>query len=128
MTLIRFTDAQLHELMQAARMVPPDLRDGRRADGGDGLGALAATLWRVRCGRRTSRALGVPCDRAGNLASHAVDGPVAEVYRPLISAATRSRNASRRSHGTMFAACMSSRNCVSVRAIGLMRARAREWP
>jgi hypothetical protein len=27
MTLIRFTDAQLHELMQAARMVPPDLRD-----------------------------------------------------------------------------------------------------
>jgi hypothetical protein len=28
MTLIRFTDAQLHELMQAARMVRPDLRDG----------------------------------------------------------------------------------------------------
>jgi hypothetical protein len=27
MTLIRLTDAQLHELMQAARMVPPDLRD-----------------------------------------------------------------------------------------------------
>ena len=27
MTLIRFTDAQLHELMQAARTVPPDLRD-----------------------------------------------------------------------------------------------------
>jgi hypothetical protein len=27
MTLIRFTDVQLHELMQAARMVPPDLRD-----------------------------------------------------------------------------------------------------
>ena len=27
MTLIRFTDAQLHELMQAARMAPPDLRD-----------------------------------------------------------------------------------------------------
>jgi len=84
MTLIRFTDAQLHELMQAARMVPPDLRDvflervavelqgkplgdglvhrvayqvartirvGRRADGGDGLGALTATLWRVRRGR-----------------------------------------------------------------------------
>ena len=27
MTLIRLTDAQLHELMQAARIVPPDLRD-----------------------------------------------------------------------------------------------------
>ena len=27
MTLIRLTDAQLHELMQAAQMVPPDLRD-----------------------------------------------------------------------------------------------------
>src|SRR5262245_29420275 len=25
--MIRLTDAQLHELMQAARMVPPDLRD-----------------------------------------------------------------------------------------------------
>ena len=29
---------------------------GRRADGGDGLNALAATLRRVRRGRRTSRA------------------------------------------------------------------------
>ena len=46
MTLIRFTDAQLHELMQAARMVPPDLRDAvlervaarlRDKDLGDGL-------------------------------------------------------------------------------------------
>jgi hypothetical protein len=27
MTPIQLTDAQLHELMQAARMVPPDLRD-----------------------------------------------------------------------------------------------------
>ena len=27
MTLIRFTDAQLHELMQTARTVPPDLPD-----------------------------------------------------------------------------------------------------
>jgi len=67
-------------------------------------------------------------DEIDHEAYESYDGPVAEVSRPLISAATRSRNASRRSHGTMFAACMSSRNCVSVRAIGLMRARAREWP
>ena len=45
--------------MQAARMVPPDLRDGRQADGSDGLGALAATLWRVRL-RRGRKTHGLP--------------------------------------------------------------------
>ena len=65
MTLIRFTDAQLHELMQAARMVPPDLRDiflervavesrglqrcardrvGRRANGGGVRGGIMREL------------------------------------------------------------------------------------
>ena len=77
MTLIRLTGAQLRELMQAARMVPPDLRDiflervvvhrvaynvaraitwGRWTDGGDGLGALAAILCTSR-----SQPGGFPC-------------------------------------------------------------------